>query len=103
MTEVSVEALQQAVEGLHDCRARLRVVVPVTEYFDGKVVWDGTVHIFDLEGHPTAKTAFAWSSPIEGSVRRRFYAVLRQPPVYSASDAVRASIVSDHRAGKTDA
>ena len=29
-------------------------------------------HAFDLEGHPKATKAYAWSSPIEGSDKRRF-------------------------------
>jgi hypothetical protein len=39
-------------------------------------VWESAVHIFDLEGHPTASRAYAWSSSIEGSDKRRFFAVL---------------------------
>ena len=35
------------------------------------------VHVFDLAGHPTATRAYAWSSPIEGSTKRRFVAVLQ--------------------------
>ena len=53
--------------------------------------------MFDLEGHPKATRAYAWSSPIEGSDRRRFYAVLHVPPITSAQDAVRAAIVAEHR------
>ena len=33
--------------------------VPVRETFDGKTVWEGVVHIFDLIGHPTATHAYA--------------------------------------------
>jgi hypothetical protein len=69
----------------------------VSEEFGGKVVWQGVVHVFDLIGHPTASTAYAWSSPIEDSDRRRFYAVLGVPPINSAADAVRAAIVAEHR------
>jgi hypothetical protein len=39
-------------------------------------VWEGMVHVFDLEGHPKATRAYAWSSPIEGSTKRRLFAVL---------------------------
>jgi hypothetical protein len=28
--------------------------VPVTETFEGRIVWDGVVHVFDLTGHPKA-------------------------------------------------
>jgi hypothetical protein len=57
----------------------------------------GVVHVFKLHGHPKAKRAYAWSSPVEGTERRKFYAVLEVPPVASARDAVKAAIVADHR------
>jgi hypothetical protein len=39
----------------------------------------------------------AWSSPVEGSVRRLFYAVLHLGGIRSPLDAVRAAIVAEHR------
>jgi bifunctional non-homologous end joining protein LigD len=45
-----------------------------------------------------ANKAYAWSSPIEGSDKRRFFAVLHLPPVTSPVEAVRAAIVGEHRA-----
>jgi hypothetical protein len=50
------------------------------------------------QGHPTASRAYAWSSPIEGSDKRRFFAVLHQGLVKSPVDAVRAAIVAEQRA-----
>jgi transposase len=44
--------------------------------------------------------AYAWSSPIEGSTKRRFFAVLGIPPIVSPLDAVRAAIVQESRASK---
>ena len=64
-----------------------------------KSLWEGTVHVFDLTGHPTANRAYAWSSPIEGSDKRRFFAVLQVPPIKSARDAVKAAIVAEQREG----
>jgi hypothetical protein len=58
------------------------------------------VHVFDLEGPPRANTAYAWSSPIEGSNRRRFYAVLHLSGIRSPLDAVRAAIVAENH-GRT--
>jgi hypothetical protein len=55
------------------------------------------VHVFDLQDQPSATVCYAWSSSVEGSERRRFYAVLRIPPVVSPADAVRAAIVSDQK------
>ena len=60
-------------------------------------IWEGVVHVFDLAGHPKATRAYAWSSPIEGSTKRRFFAVLHSPPIVSPLDAVRAAIVAEHK------
>lgn len=95
--EVSLEDLKQAVEGLHNVKAKYRKKTHVTETHEGQTVWDGDVYVFDLKNHPTAKQAYVWSSHIRGSTKRRFYAVLHAPPVQSAQDAVRASIVNDYK------
>lgn len=92
-----IRILQCAVEMQHGGRARFHSVVPIDERHDGKPVWQGEVHIFDLEGHPKANRAYAWFSPIDGSTKRRFYVVLGVPPIFTAVDAVRAAIVADHR------
>ena len=98
MIEVEADQLQKAIEGLHRCAARLAQSVPIRETHDGAAVWEGVVHVFDLEGHPTASRAYAWSSPIEETTdKRRFFAVLHQPPVTSPSAAVRAAIIAEHR------
>jgi len=46
-----------------------------------KLIIKGVVHVFDLEGCPKATRAYAWSSPIEGSDKRRFYATSRRHPL----------------------
>lgn len=100
MAEVNPDELKRAVESQHGCKAALAQSVPVKETFGGKTAWEGVVHVFDLTGHPKAKRAYAWSSPIEGSDKRRFFAVLHLPPVTSPVEAVRAAIVAEHRALK---
>jgi hypothetical protein len=96
MADISGQ-LKDAVESMHHCSARLAQSVPVTETHRGATVWEGVVHVFDLTGHPTAMRAYAWSSPIEGSDKRRFFAVLHQPPITSPVEAVRAAIVAEQR------
>ena len=93
----SIEELRQAIETQHGGRATPIEAVPVTETFNNETVWEGVVHVFDLEGHPSATRAYAWSSPIEGSDKRRFFAVLHLGGIRSAQDAVRAAIVAEHR------
>ena len=99
MIEAAARELQQAVEEQHRCRARLVTAEPVTEKFQDQTVWEGVVHVFDIEGHPKAPRAYAWSSPIEGSSKRRFFAVLHLGGIRSPQDAVRAAIVAEHRSG----
>jgi hypothetical protein len=93
--DVSVDQLQRAVEGQHGGKAVLVGAEPVKETFNVKTVWEGTVHVFDLEDHPKATRAYAWSSPIEGS--DQFYAVLHLAGIRSPLDVVRAAIIAERR------
>src|SRR5664279_6046394 len=97
MIDVAPTELKQAVESQHGCTATLAQSVPVKETFGGKTVWEGVVHVFKIHGHPQASQAYAWSSPIEGSDKRRFFAVLRLPPTTSPVEAVRAAIVAEQK------
>ena len=96
MTEVSTDQLKQAVESQHGGTATLVQSVPIHEEHGGQIVWDGTVHVFDLANHPKATRAYAWSYEREDG-KRRFFAVLGIPPINSPRDAVRAAIVAEAR------
>ena len=67
---METDQLKDVVERKHGGSAQFARSVPVRETFEGKAVWEGMVHVFDLAGHPTATRAYAWSSPIEGSTKR---------------------------------
>jgi hypothetical protein len=95
MTEI--DRLQEAVERMHGGVTTLAQSVSVREEFESETVWEHVVPVFDLAGHLTATRAYAWSSPIEGSTKGRFFAVLHQPPVDSPKAAVRAVVVAGHR------
>ena len=100
MIEVETDQLKKAIESQHSGVATLVDSIPVKEKFHGKVVWKGVVRVFDLEGNPNATRAYAWSSPIEGSSKRRFFAVLHLGGIRSPQDAVRAAIVAEHKANQ---
>jgi hypothetical protein len=101
MAEAEADQLKDAVEHMHSGRATLAQSVPVRETFESKPVWEGVVHVFDLAGHPTSTRAYAWSSPIEGSIKRRFFAVLHSAWINSPLEAVRAAIVVEsHHEGR---
>jgi hypothetical protein len=93
----SVDSLKAAIEAMHGGTARLVQAVPVREAFEAAPVWEGVVHVFDLEGNPQATRAYAWSSPIEGSDKRRMFAVLHMGAITSPVEAVRAAIVAEYR------
>lgn len=97
MAESETNQPIRAVERQHGGKATLAQSVPVREAFEGKPVWEGVVHVFDLAGYPKATRAYAWSSPIEGSTKRRFFAVLHMGGIKSPADAVRAAIVAEAR------
>lgn len=98
MTEVNADQLKQAVESQHGGNATLVSVEPVKEVWQGKTVWEGTVYVFDLEGHPRATRAYAWSHLVgDSGERRRFYAVLHLGGIRSPLHAVRAAIVAERR------
>jgi hypothetical protein len=96
--EVEADHLKLAVEKMHGGTATLAQTVPISETFKNVTVWDRVVHVFDLAGHPKATRAYAWSSPIEGSTKRRFFAVLHTDRINSPIEALRAAIVAEHRA-----
>ena len=95
--EVDVPQLTDAVEAQHGGLATFIQAVPVRETLGGATAWEGVVHVFDLDGHPKATRAYAWSSPVQVSDKRRFYAVLHLGGIRSPADAVRAAIVAEHR------
>ena len=96
-----IAQVQVAVSQLHNCGALWRESVHVHEVFQGKTVWQGDVEVFDLNGHPRAKRAYAWGH-LDGvkDERTRFVAVLEVPPVASAATAVRVQIVKDFKGAK---
>jgi hypothetical protein len=83
---------------MHGAKAAWVRSEAVSEAFDGAAVWTGQVEVFVLEGHPKATRCFAWEEPpAEESGKARVFAVLAIPPIRSAADAVRASIVARTR------
>ena len=100
MPEAEIGQLKKTVENMHGGTATFAQAVPVRERFKGAAVWEGVVLVFDLAGHPTATRVYAWSSPIQGSTRHRFFAVLHTERINSPIEAVRAAIVAEHKHGR---
>ena len=95
--EVSEAELQRHIEQTFHCKSRLKGGERVHEDYEGGLVWDVIVYIFELIGHPTAALGYAWSASADDSTRRSLYAVPGVPPANSARDAVRTAIVAESK------
>lgn len=88
-----IEHLGRDIETTERCRAQHVESVPIREMFNGEVVWEGVVEVFDLIDHPTAKRCYAWMQPSQHGYPTVIQ-VLNLPPVKDPITAVRAYIAS---------
>jgi hypothetical protein len=94
MDPAGIPALHDAIRHLEGCDSHHIETVAVHEQHDGETVWRGDIEVFELIGHPKASRVYAWSEATTGT-KRRFFVVLHVPPVASATDAIRASLLAD--------
>jgi len=97
--EISTGELRAAPERLRGSAATSAQSAPLKESSEGKRVRRGVVHVLGLEGKAKACPSDARSSPVEGSAKRRFLAVLDPGAITGPVDAVRAAIRAEHRGG----
>jgi hypothetical protein len=86
VNEKPLDYFHEAIRATHGAESELVRRERVVEQFQGETVWEGEVLVFALKGHPSARWCYAWE--VDGVVT----AVLHEPPVASALDAVRAAI-----------
>ena len=87
------QPLREAIRVMHGCESRHVASKPVREMFQGELAWQGIVEVFDLIGHPKAKTCYAWSYR-DGKMLRAI-TVLELPPVDSPESAVKVAIAAE--------
>jgi len=100
MNNTTAEQLKQVIETQHHATAVFARSVRVMRAHDNKRMWDGVVHIFNLQDHPEAKKAYAWSVPVDGRTKPRYFAVLHSAKVTCPADAVRAAVWAVNKWGK---
>jgi len=89
-----IDDLKNLIERQEKCRAKHIESVVIRERFKGMRVWDGVVETFQLDGHPKAKRAYTWVTPVTSKKDEPQYTiVLGMPPVNSAQDAVKAAVL----------
>ena len=89
-----IQRIQKAIEQKEKCRATHVHSTPVIEKHEGETVWGGVVETFDLDGHTTAKRAYAWERHKDERGDAEYTVVLGLPPVNSPNDAVKAAIMA---------
>jgi hypothetical protein len=88
-----IAALRRVIVELHGCSAEHDETVRIHESFLDRILREGSVEVFELVGHPLARTCYAWAERIEG--RTRFFAILGSHIIRSAREAVKyASVVT---------
>jgi hypothetical protein len=93
-----IQELQDVIRKLHGVESSHVESVPVKETFQGRIVWEGIVEVFELYGRPKASRVYAWGHETESAERpKRHVTVLHIHPVTSPLDAVRAAIMQEMR------
>jgi hypothetical protein len=91
-----IERLKQVIFHLHKADSAHVESVPVHEVFQGQTVWNSTVEVFAITGHPKATRCYAWSHRSGPDYKdERFIAVLEIPPVVSPETAVKVAIAAE--------
>jgi len=98
MSNSHIDELKDVIRRMHGVDSTHVETVPVKEFFNEQLIWDGEVEVFDLHGHPQAERAYGWTHETDDEGKpKRHVTVLHIPPVTSPQTAVRAVIVKDFR------
>lgn len=95
MDELDNGELARVVELQHACHATFAQTVPVRETFQGAPVWEGVVHVFNIDDHPRLPVPMRGHRQSTEATSAVFYAVLQIGAIKTPVDAVRAAIVTD--------
>jgi hypothetical protein len=99
-----IDELRDVIQKLHGTDSTHVKTVPIKEVFNGQVVWEGEVEVFDLHDHPDTGRVYAWAHDTDDPDNpKQHVTVLHIPPATSPRKAVQASIVSDYRERKANA
>lgn len=98
-----IDDLKLLIERNEKCRAVHVHSEVVKEFYEGErePIWEGVVETFQLEGHPTAKRAYAWMRGQMANEPKRepqYTYVLGVPPINTAQHAIQAGIVAKLKA-----
>ena len=90
--EEYIQRLRRIISERHGSRTEHIRSVRLREKVKGKLVWEGTVEVFRLTGHPGTNRCFAWSR--QTAEAEDVVTVLGIPPVVGPATAVQS--IGDH-------
>jgi hypothetical protein len=90
-----LDVLRAAIQFKHQCQPTHRRSVFVREKLDNKTVWEGSVEVFDLAGHPEAKVCYAWQDFMSKGVK--IFTVLENHLINTPLRAIQAAIFMDEQ------
>jgi hypothetical protein len=90
MDNVSTDQLKLVIESQHGGESTFSHSVRLYRA-NNPAIWDGVVHVFNLNGNQQAQRVYAWAAPVDGSPHPRFFAVLHQGRINSPVSAVSAA------------
>lgn len=99
MKDPLLDQLKRVIEIQHGGSAAFLQSVQLFKSKGEARTWDGAVHVFDMKNH-AAKRAYAWTAPIDGSGKPRYFAVLHGGKVTSPAEAVKAAAEAIRKFGK---
>lgn len=94
-----MDVLKRVIELQHGGTGSFLRSVRVHKPAANTVSWDGIVHVFDLKDNPQSTRAYAWASPIKGSDKPRYFAVLHNAAIRGPSEAVKAAAAAVQKWG----
>src|SRR5262245_10710222 len=80
-----------ALRHVYGCDARFNSTVVVSIPLRGRAPWCGSVHVFDISGHPSAKRGYAWPRRVNAR-STIIHAVLESAAVTAPEHAVRTAL-----------
>lgn len=99
-----IQELRKIIRQIHSAEPAHIESILVTEVFNGQTVWDGTVEVFQLTGHPKADYVYAWShDTADPENPKRHVTVLHLGPVTSPQTAVQAAVMQEIRSARAQA
>ena len=90
-----IDELKDTIRGVDSSHVE---TVAVKESFEGEIIWEGEVEVFELYDHPETDKLYAWVHEMDDIDNlERHVTVLHIDPIISPQLAVRAAIIQEYR------